>query len=323
MVSSAIRLRYHKPMKKVLVGIPTFRRPDLLRTCLESVRSQRLNDGIKLRVLVADNDVAGEGEAVAHVAAAGFPFELIAAVVEAPGISAARNAILAEAANWGADAIAMIDDDETVSEDWLQALLDVKADTGADVVGGPSIPVYSTEPSPVILASKAFWYDAKRKSGPIDIVHATNNVLINCAALRNVANPTFDDAFGLTGGGDKEFFTRLKKAGVSFAWASDARAFELVPQSRMTTGWILRRNFRIGIDDLRIAKMHEGRLSAARKSAEALAVLAAVPVTAPALLVPRWRLRMLRRWSRAVGRMSGLFGRRYGEYALLRAGAAS
>jgi glycosyltransferase involved in cell wall biosynthesis len=49
---------------KVLVGIPTHRRPDLLRECLESVAQQE-GELPNIEVFVADNDQSGrEGIAV-------------------------------------------------------------------------------------------------------------------------------------------------------------------------------------------------------------------------------------------------------------------
>ena len=306
-------------MIKLLVGIPSYRRPVELRKCLETVSAQTDLAEIDVRVLVADNDPEQrEGLCVAEELAESFPFQLKAQLVEAPGISAVRNVILDHANYWGADFIAMIDDDESADPGWLRTLVYVQRQFNADVVGGPSIPFFQGPVSSEIIHSKAFSYNAQEGDGPVPIVHATNNVLLSRNALLRLGAPEFDDAFGLTGGGDKEFFTRLKNQGASFAWASKAITYELVPASRMTTRWILRRNYRIGVDDVRIALMHEGTVSSLRKIAEAVVMVAAIPLTAPALLVPRWRLRMMRRWTRAFGRLSAVRGRYYGEYAALR-----
>lgn len=306
-------------MTKLLVGIPSYRRPVELRRCLETIAGQRQLEPIDVKVLVGDNDTGGRGGiAVAQELAASFPFELKAELVERPGISAVRNVILDRADADAADFIAMIDDDETADPNWLRNLLDIQSRFGADLVGGPSIPKFDRPLSTEIQHSMAFWYDADRGDEIVPLFHATNNVLMSRDALVRLGSPRFDDAFGLTGGGDKELFTRLKNRGARFAWASKAITYEHVPEARLDKRWILRRNYRIGVDDVRIALMHEGALSSSRKIAEAVAMVAAIPFTTPALLVPRWRLRMMRRWTRAFGRLNAAFGRHYPEYGTLR-----
>jgi glycosyltransferase involved in cell wall biosynthesis len=286
---------------------------------LESVARQTVVDDIRIRVLIADNDPdRHEAMLVANELSVAFPFELRAELVAHPGISAVRNVILDHGDAWAANFIAMIDDDETADPNWLRELIEVQRRFGADLVSGPSIPTFEGPVSPEILHAKAFWYNAKLGDELVSLFHATNNVLLSRDALVQLGALRFDDAFGLTGGGDKEFFTRLKKRGATFAWASKAITYEHVPSARLNTRWILRRNYRIGIDDVRIALMHEGPLSSSRKIAEALAMVVAIPVTAPALLIPRLRLRMMRRWTRAFGRLSAAFGRHYPEYGALR-----
>ena len=111
---------------KLLVGIPTHKRPELLRKCLDSIAAQR-GALPEIEVFIADNDAAGrEGVNLVEQMAPGFPYPLAGAVVAQPGISAVRNAILDEAKRRGVDFIAMIDDDETASPEWLVNLLKSK-----------------------------------------------------------------------------------------------------------------------------------------------------------------------------------------------------
>jgi hypothetical protein len=128
--------------------------------------------------------------------------------------------------------------------------------------------------------------------------------------------PPFDPTYGLTGAEDLEWFTRLKERNARFAWSSDAITYEHIPADRMRRTWILKRSYRYGVDDIRIAKAYESRLSVARKTIEAGVLLATLPFSAFACLVPRWRLRMMRRWARGLGRMAAMFGHRYREYAI-------
>ena len=115
---------------KLLVGIPTHKRPELLRDCLESIAAQQ-GDLPEIELFVADNDPKGRaGVAVVEDLKASYRFPISATTVEVPGISAVRNAILDEARRRNVDFIAMIDDDETASPEWLDQLLRAQESLG-------------------------------------------------------------------------------------------------------------------------------------------------------------------------------------------------
>jgi succinoglycan biosynthesis protein ExoM len=301
--------------QSIMVGIATHRRPVWLARCLESIAALRTPPGYAIKVFVAENDPRKlEGKAVVE-SLVGFPFPIRCRVVAEPGVSAARNAMLVEAAGWGIDFIAMIDDDETASPDWLANLVSIQSAFAFDVVGGPVHPIYERNPEIGIVRSKAF-DPVSHSDGPLPIIHGTCNCLISTRLLYELDWPKFDPAFGLTGGGDREWFTRLARAGAYFGWSANAHTFEHIPAKRMTQNWILRRNFRYGVDDIRIASLHEGTARTARYLFEARAIAVTAPVAAISLLSEKTRLRMLRRWAKALGRFSAAFGRHYNEYAL-------
>jgi len=300
-------------MSLVLIGIPSFRRPHTLGLLLDSLEHQVGLDGHDVRLFVADSD-AGHGDAIAlcRARAATMRRPLSSALVAEPGISAARNRILAEARAIGADFLAMIDDDETAEPGWLAALLDVQAATGADLVGGPV--VYGFDgPMPAGLAHGPF-AQRRRPTGRTPSLDTTNNVLLWCPALSRIGWPSFDPAFGLTGGEDKEYFTRLAKAGLLFAWAQDAVVHERVGPERRRLGSILRRSFRIGSTDLAVARLHAPPAVARRELAKGTAALISAPLLIPLLLSPSRRLWVLRKWWRAAGKLSAAFGHRYTAY---------
>jgi len=296
---------------EVLVGIPTHKRPELLRKCLESIEAQE-GELPDIRVFVADNDPTGrEGDAVVAEVAPSFRFPLSSTVVEEPGISAVRNAIVAEANARGSDFIAMIDDDETASRRWLTELLEAQVRYGADVVGGPVHFDLQGDRS----SEGMFWTD-RRPSGPTGALFATNNNLISSAALRRLDWPQFDQQFGLTGGGDLEWFTRIGKLGASFAWNADALVSEVVPRGRRNLNWFLKRQFRVGENQIRVARLHGTRKDVAKLVVEGVATLVASPVRAVVVRGPAKRNELLRHFARSVGRFAGLLGVRYREYAV-------
>jgi glycosyltransferase involved in cell wall biosynthesis len=266
-------------------------------------------DEFEFFILVVDNDAElKEGAAIA--AEMGVP-----SVVESErGISAARNRILDYAhRESSSDFIAMIDDDETASPTWLISLMAMQRKTGAHVVSGPTEPVYATEPDIGILSSKAF--DTQDlPDGYTQMTQQTRNALVSTKLLFELDWPAFDPAFGLTGGEDREWFTRLWMGGAIFAWSRDAMTYEGIPENRMRVGWILRRTFCYGIDDIRIITKHHNVATRIRYLVEATAVVLTIPLTSVDLIFQPTRLRMMRKWARGFGRIGGALGFRYEHY---------
>jgi glycosyltransferase involved in cell wall biosynthesis len=300
--------------QSILIGIPSFRRPDGLRNLLASLESQEGVDTEHIEVFVADNDSRGrDAKQVCQDLADGFRWPLECRVVNEPGISAARNAILGRARDGAFQFIAMIDDDEIASPAWLRELLRTQDRFEADVVGGPLYFAFETDPSTSVLRCGLFETPTWNEQ-VVRIVDATNNLLLSCGSLACADWPQFHPAFGLTGGEDREFFTRLAKHEFRFAWSPGAAATETVPAARLRPAWILRRSFRVGNSDFRISYLHGGAAGAGVSLAKALTLLLSAPATALLLLVPSRRLWIVTKWSRSIGKIAGLFGLKYSEY---------
>lgn len=298
---------------RLLLGIPTFRRPAALTELLASIARQRLPTDVELSVFVADNDPRDRDGLRLVAEMPDYRWPLAVALVDTPGIDANRNRILAEAHRRGMDLVAMIDDDETASPDWLAALVAAAVKHRGEVVGGPVLYRPDVTPPAGFAASGA--YRVKdHADGPIAMFTSTANVLFDCAMLDRLDWPVFDPSFGLTGGGDKEFFTRLAKAGARFAWSRDAVVHERVPASRLTVKALMRRAFGIGGSDYRIDRLHGGAGAARSHLVRSVVLLAAAPMLAPALLMPATRLWLLRRFARAAGRLAAARGHRLRYY---------
>ena len=123
---------------RLAVTVATYQRPDHLRRLLRSLADGGVA-GVDAEVIVVDNAPApGDADAVVDAIRDGPP---VRAVWEAtPGIAAARNRAVAEAA--GADLVAFVDDDEVVDPGWAAALLATQRSTGADLVTGPVLPAF-------------------------------------------------------------------------------------------------------------------------------------------------------------------------------------
>jgi succinoglycan biosynthesis protein ExoM len=259
-----------------------------------------------------DND--GDDPAVADATEAGRAAGLdIRLVVERrPGISAARNRAFEEAATLGAAFLAMLDDDEWPDPGWLGALLARQRATGADVIGGVVRPVFP--PSAAALEPFArFWSVLPQERDGRPFVHATSSFLIRLDALRDVPRPLFDDRYGLSGGGDLVFFSRLFDRGVAMAWACDAVAREEVPPARASWSWIEGRRFRVGNHMVMDEALRQGRLRPALKTAGMVARLAIYPLLGrePEVPLAGWRLEA----RKVLGRIAAHRGVRVMEYA--------
>lgn len=297
-------------MNNVVIGIPTFKRPESLSILLESIAKQ---DYAHIQyVVVADNE--GEQGAGTHVVerfkANNFPFPIKVVPVAERGISQVRNALLAEAfPTLNADYLAMVDDDEWVEPYWITELVKMQQQGNFDVVGGYVLPEFETPP-PQWVFSQSLFMRPKLQPGQIDMVMGTTNVLLNKSVFHNFADNQFDCAFGLTGGGDKEFFTRLKKQSATFAFAPEALSYEMFGASRATKAWAKQRAFRIGSGDARIFRRYNP--SVKDWIVECLKLIAAFSVSAVMMVLsyfsPGKRMFYLLKIMRQRGKLNGLFG---------------
>jgi glycosyltransferase involved in cell wall biosynthesis len=226
----------------IAICVCTYRRPKGLRRLLEAIEGLEVPTATDLEVVVVDNEAQGRA---AEVCAAFTRVDgLRVRCVEEPrrGIPQARNAAV-EAALPAADFLAFIDDDEVPEPGWLVELLRVQAERAADVVTGPSLPVFEHE-VPVWMVRGRFFESRRRPTGtPLDRAY-TDNVLVRCDVFRQVGR--FDERLALHGGEDTHFFQRAGRAGFVICWADDAVTRELYPPSRTTVRWLMRRMYRAG-----------------------------------------------------------------------------
>jgi GT2 family glycosyltransferase len=229
-----------------VVCIPSFRRPQHLRLTLGSLVNQRTHR--RFAVVVVENDVSARESLV--VATEFLDAGKIAGVCvleprqgNCHAINAAFETALAifpAAVNF-----LMIDDDEIASEDWLERMVRAAEATGADVVGGPVLQKFDDELKRTLTRHPAF-LPAYHTSGPVPIIYGCGNCLIRREVFGRLARPAFDLRFNFLGGGDVDFFTRCRRAGMKFHWVAEAVIIETVPNSRTNPAWLALRGLRIG-----------------------------------------------------------------------------
>ena len=304
-------------MADIVVAIPTFRRPLWLTRLLRAL--EQLDTDASLSILVADNDAqdARGLTACGEIVRAGYRWPIDGIVAAERGISQTRNALVAHALarHPGDFFLAMLDDDEWPTQDWIEQLLRVQRETGADIVQGPvRCKFESAPPAWAVLSNTCV--PPRAGSGPIARADAGGNVLISSACLRRAPAPWFDPQFGLTGGEDKDFFMHMARSGARFAWAAEAVAFTSIPPSRMSLSWALKRAFRAGNCDLRIARKYDKSLGAlAGESAKLAGALLYAPLEMlVGIASPERRARAAFTFARALGKAAAPLGGEYREY---------
>ena len=111
--------------------------------------------------------------------------------------------------------------------DWLRRVLATQAATDADVVIGPSSPIFGRRRRPWIIDSGAFAREHFATGEPFPFFHARTS-----GRHRPVARAPaegFDDRLALTGGEDRVLFTRMHRAGATFVWDDAGRRRRVDP----------------------------------------------------------------------------------------------
>lgn len=291
----------------IAVVVPTFRRPELLLRTLESLRAQDTER--RFAVIVVENDAeARAGLQAARPLIEAGTIDGMAVVAEARGNCSAYNAGFAAARRVlpRLETALIIDDDEAAEPGWIEAHLRALERFGADVTGGPQIPVFE-EPGHEALADHPVFRAPYEASGPVRALVSSGNVAIRAKVLERMGEPLFDTRFDFTGGGDADLFSRCAGAGFRFAWCREAAVHEVVPARRTEFSWINARALRNGALSTLVQRGRDGR---ARTLAKSLALaLAAPPRSAWAAWRSRSLLIGLYHLQIAAGRLQGEFGR--------------
>lgn len=225
------------PPVHISVCICTFRRPVLLRRCLEKLVEQQTQARYSFSIVIVDNDRSRSVEGVVNDFASRSPVPVTYCVEPEQNIAKARNRAVSHAHG---DFIAFIDDDEYPTDKWLLNLLTACQTNPVQGVLGPVKPAYESE-TPAWIERGGF-YD--RPSYPTGLIidwrkGRTGNVLLKRAIFEGLHEP-FDPAFG-SGAEDQDFFRRMIEQGHRFMWCHEALAYEVVPLVRCRRKFLLKR----------------------------------------------------------------------------------
>ncbi len=294
----------------VSICIATYHRPLGLARLFDSLERLKLPTGIRIEVIVVDNDRDASAASIAQ-ARSGLLEPIHYCVEPRRNIALARNRALSEASGeW----ILFIDDDEVADENWISEYLKLVEHEPCDGAFGPVLPQFEA-PERGWIDIDTFFAMRRHPTGSVlgwvDL--RTGNAIVR---RRLFGNFRFDPAFGRTGGSDSELFGRMLAAGARFLWCDEARVSEFVPPERRRFGHLAQRAFRGGCVYTRFARSNVPADSAKRALC-AVVLLCGFAALAPfAALGGRRRplARVVLRMCTQAGHLWSLMGRSYEEY---------
>lgn len=246
-------------MFRITLLIPTYNRSRELLRALQSVAAQQLDPAL-WECIVVDNASTDDTAEVVERFAAEHPSLNLRRVFEPrAGVSHARNRGLQEATT---PLIASIDDDERINPAFLEAYLRFfDTHPEANIAGGKIIAEYPS--------GRPDWmshWTERPIANPMDFGTQVRPFPKRClpgggnmAFRREVASKFgFDTELGrvggkLIGGEENDFFLRLRQAGETLWYVPDAVMWHIIPEEKLTEGYLKRLGYHIGISQRRRA----------------------------------------------------------------------
>jgi glycosyltransferase involved in cell wall biosynthesis len=297
---------------RIVIGIPTFRRPDLLRILLDSLLPEI--QGRDVYVVVADNDCGTEAQAVVAEFTQHWPVAECIPVRER-GVAQVRNALVRRAAEvcpeW--DWLLMLDDDGRVTPGWLDQVLQTGQRFDAHLVGGPVDGLLPDSAS--IFARNSIFASRKRwPTGLVSTLNTTQNLAMARKTVDLIGIPLFRNEYGASGGEDYDLFRRVARAKGRIAWCDEALVIEPAPSDRLTFISLLRRYATTGAYMVRIDRFYDGLPSTSWNACKGLAVSLLRTVAAAVLMRRDTCARSILVTAHYCGRIAGLAGARTARY---------
>lgn len=241
-------------LAKFVVIVCTVRRPKMLQACLESLVALEKPEGCQIQVVVVENDVDPRSLGMVNNIRESADVEIFYILEPQRGIPFARNAGIKCAIALDADWIALIDDDETASPGWLNALYGACKTFSADIASGPVRHKYEVSPP-------QWWSGPTCRNWPtgheLKGAH-TNNILMKAHLVAESGIGMHFDERLLAGSEDVEFFERAVQIGARIVWAADAGVSEAVPLSRVAPMRLLSREYMVATSQAQVGRIQRG-----------------------------------------------------------------
>ncbi|MGE5620249.1 MAG: glycosyltransferase [Sphingomonadaceae bacterium] len=247
-------------MLAVTVAICTAGERRTLEGTVRSLLVQVPTIAAKHQILVVDNSRVDTGfvRRVVDAAAMHSPIPVRYTREARPGLGFARNAAIAAAEG---EIVAFVDDDVVADPSWLLELVRAYRETGAAAVGGRIYPIWESRRPPWLgdqllgfLSIVDYGPDRRRCQYPNYPFGA------NISFRRDLLLKLGGFATGLGGGGaptylmdEFELCRRVERAGGAILYAPSAVVGHIVPASRLSKSFFLKRAVNLGRANARMA----------------------------------------------------------------------
>ena len=301
---------------KVSICAATYKRPNLLLDLLESLNNLTF-DRIPvpaIEVIIVDNDAERTAEATVDAMKPSFKWPLTYVVETNQGVTYARNRCITEASQ-DSDFIAMLDDDETATPQWLEELLLNQKKFNATIMSGPVLAVYREgQQVPAWIKAGDFYSFPRYETGQEMKTAFTGNVMFSTKLLESLkeGETFFDHRFAQKGAEDAYLFSYLHKQGHKIVWADNAVLYEPIADQRLSLQWILKRGFWAwSVHSLIETELYPSPKVQTMRTLKGVSLIALGVVSAPlSVLLGKQRLaESLLKIYKGMGTLSGLVGR--------------
>jgi GT2 family glycosyltransferase len=177
------------------------------------------------------------------------------------GLSYARNRGFRETTG---EYIAILDDDEKISPDFIDAYIELfDNQPDAMAAGGPIVAEYAAQ-KPCWMSSfterpiaNTMYFGDKVKPFPKGRIPGGGNMAIRRSAIRRYG--VFDTSLGyvgetLIGGEESDLFERLEIAGAKYYYVPKAVMYHIIPEQKLTREYLERLSFNIGVSQRKRAR---------------------------------------------------------------------
>ncbi len=250
-------------MLRLSLIVATYNRSASLIRALESVAEQSAPVSEWECIVINNNSTDDTQERFAEFATAHPEINIRMVTELRQGLSFARNRGIRESE---AEYIAIIDDDERISPDFITSYITL-FDTTPDAVaaGGPIVAEYpSGRPRwmshfterPV---ANTMYFGDKVCIFPNGRIPGGGNMALRRSAVRRYG--VFDTSLGyvgesLVGGEESDLFERLRIAEAKYYYVPTAVMYHIIPPEKLTLDYLSRLSYNVGVSQLRRAKYY-------------------------------------------------------------------
>ncbi len=231
-------------MNHLVIGIPTYKRPLMLEKLINSIYTcsidRKFISGIEILIVDNDKDQTAEATSLQLKNSGPLNFKLHYHNYPIKGLSNVRNEIMEKALLFDPDFVVFIDDDEYVTEHWLNELIYTIVKNNGDMAMGPVIPVFEVKVSKAI--SNWFFPTQFENHKKLNFI-MTGNLIMRAKFLKD-HQLQFDTRFNTTGAEDIYFGICVLKKNGTIHYAAKALAYECISKKRATLKWLLQRKYR-------------------------------------------------------------------------------